>query len=609
MKSIKSLIPFYVIIALVFTSCSDGCKGKKDQLFDLIPVKTKKDATKISLMDYEGKLVVEDEFDVNSKIYPTNGVITEITKEGKAKYWKLEDKKIKSLFKEEKIFESGTPFNEEYAVVTDKEGALSLIDKTGNAVIPNLSKIKEYDVILVGVMSDGLIRFKTDEGKWGYVDKSGQVVIKPMYTKCENFVNGAARVINEKSEFLIIDKTGAQVFKGREDTYYYPLKDERLVFATPNKDKWYIGLTDLKGNKIIKDNKYKNSSLVINDGILAVQNEEDMYGVITAKDGEPLGDLRFKFDNVPYIAKSGNFIATLDKKLKLYNRKGELVIGLDDYNAVVPVSSNKFLAFSDKDKNNSRIEIIDEKGKVVGKETYYSVFSSTDYIIEMAQSPEIAMNQFTLASTYFNFDKLFSSTFSSISTTQIGGASLSSNIQSVLTKFPHVDAQSNNTSIYRGDDYTYAFYFDSGKTTSTETPTAATATPSYQGANDQYPYLDSYSYSYKTYRGDRQFKYTFDFDAYIKTYSYDELNQLIYELNPTAHVSAVNVDFGELAGNKILVKKLRQKLIASGWKTNEGEDATSLTFINAENSNSIYLSTSSLKFSFYYAPAFIEPSY
>ena len=104
------------------------------------------------------------------------------------------------------------------------------------------------------------------------------------------------------------------------------------------------------------------------------------------------------------------------------------------------------------EKSEIEIEIIDEKGKVVGKETYYSVFSSTDYIIEMAQSPEIAMNQFTLASTYFNFDKLFSSTFSSISTTQIGGASLSSNIQSVLTKFPHVDAESNNTSIYRGDD-------------------------------------------------------------------------------------------------------------------------------------------------------------
>lgn len=598
MKSLKSLIPLYVLLTLVLTSCSEGC-GTKDQVFDLIPVKTKRDASKISLMDYEGNLVIEDEFDANSRIYPTNGVITEITKEGKAKYWKLEDKKIKSLFKEEKTFESGTPYNEEHAIVTDKEGQLSLIDKGGNVVIPNLSKIGQFDVVLVGIMSDGLIRFKTDDGKWGYVNKSGEVVIKPIYTKCENFVNGKARVNNEKSEFLIIDKSGNQVFKGKEETYYYPLSSDQLVFSVQNKDKWNIGLTDLQNNKLIKDNKYKSSSIVVNAGLIAVQNDEDAYGVITVKDGQILGDLKFKFDELPIISKTGYVIAKADNKLKLYNPKGELITEVDDYDQVVPIAKNKFLGFKNKDKGSSTIEIIDEKGKMVGKETYYSVFNPNDDIMMSAQMPELAMNDFTLESTYFNFDKLFTSTFSSISTTQISGVSVFSNIQTVLKKFPHLEVQSNKSSIYRGDDYTLGFYHGTEKTTSAETalPSSETSASTYQGANDPYPYVDTYSY--KTYKGDRQFKYTFDFDSYIKTYRYNDFYEIVYELNSLAHVSAINIDFGELAGNKTLVKKLKQRLIDSGWKTNDGEAATTITFTNTENNNTISLSAYSMKLTFY----------
>ena len=207
MKSIKLLLPLCLLMTIIFSSCGGG---HKDQLFDYLAVKTKKDANKISLIDFEGKIVAEDEFDAGSTVWAMNGVIFEQTKERKVKYWTLSDKKVKPLV--DKTFDDGTPFNEDYAVVRDDQGVLSLIDKKGKAVIPNLSKLGEYEVLTAGVVSDGLLRFKADDGKWGYANTKGEVIIKPAYNNCENFVNGNARVVNDKDEFQIIDKKGNKVF-------------------------------------------------------------------------------------------------------------------------------------------------------------------------------------------------------------------------------------------------------------------------------------------------------------------------------------------------------------------------------------------------------------
>ena len=143
MKSLKLLLPVCLLMTFILSSCGGG--GHKDQILDYLAVKTKKDANKISLLDYEGKIVAEDEFDETSTIIATNGVIYDFnSKTKKLKYWTLSDKKVKPLF--DKVFEAGTPFNEDYAVVRDDQGMLSLIDKNGKPAIANLSKLGEYEV-------------------------------------------------------------------------------------------------------------------------------------------------------------------------------------------------------------------------------------------------------------------------------------------------------------------------------------------------------------------------------------------------------------------------------------------------------------------------------
>ena len=229
MKSIKLLLHVCLLMTFILSSCGGG---QKQQLFDYLAVKTKKDANKISLIDFEGKIVAEDEFDAGSTVWPMNGVIFERTKENKVKYWTLSDKKVKPLV--DKTFDDGTPFNEDYAVVRDDQGVLSLIDIKGKAVIPNLSKLGEYEVLTAGVVSDGLLRFKADDGKWGYANTKGEVIIKPAYNNCENFVNGNARVVNDKDEFQIIDKKGNKVFKGEFENNISPDEKIKLLYNKYN---------------------------------------------------------------------------------------------------------------------------------------------------------------------------------------------------------------------------------------------------------------------------------------------------------------------------------------------------------------------------------------
>lgn len=590
MKSIKLLLPLCLLMTFIFSSCGGG---HKEQLFDYLAIKTKKDANKISLIDFEGKIVAEDEFDAGSTVWAMNGVIFEQTKERKVKYWTLSDKKVKPLI--DKTFDDGTPFNEDYAVVRDDQGVLSLIDKKGKAVIPNLSKLGEYEVLTAGVVSDGVLRFKADDGKWGYANTKGEVIIKPAYNNCENFVNGNARVVNDKDEFQIIDKKGNKVFKGEEDVKYSPISEKYMVYDKKNGEgKHYVGLVDLKGEKIIKDGKYTDGGM-LTSGMLAVKND-DSWGVIDTK-GEVIGDLRFKFDSKPIISPNGKVIVKVDKKVKLYNSKGELVIGLDDYKSVIPITKDKFIAIND----DKKIDILSEEGKVLNKDSYV-ITGDVDAIALL--SPDVVLNYMSVNSKYFNFDKLFTNTIASITTKDIAGLNETSNIETVRQKFPYVKYTTSNSAT-AGNDYDMVMGTKSSSTAKTESTTTETAIPD---TNEQFPGVGGYSY--QTFKGASQFDFTFMFDGEVKTYeTYDASYNPIYRLNTASHLSSVDIGFGDKSGNETFKKKLKEKLISAGWQTTDADTDASMTFTNSANANSITLNASKLSITFYNPNAYTTPQY
>jgi len=64
---------------------------------------------------------------------------------------------------------------------------------------------------------DGLAKFQT-QGKWGFVDTTGNVIVKPIYDYVGNFINGRANIeINGKQGY--INKKGTVVIKQKFDPF------------------------------------------------------------------------------------------------------------------------------------------------------------------------------------------------------------------------------------------------------------------------------------------------------------------------------------------------------------------------------------------------------
>jgi hypothetical protein len=610
MKSIK-IILIYTITLLLLGSC--GVK-QKEYLYDYIPVKQKEDDKKISLIDYDGNIVLEDEFDYTSSIIPTDEVITEIKNDGKVRYWQIVDKKVKPLIDND--FSGGTPFFEGVAVVRDEKGLLSLIDKKGEALISNLSSIGDYQIVRTGVMSDGLIRFKTTEGLWGYLNKSGEVVIKPAYLVSENFVNGLARVSKSENTFSIINTKGEEVFKGDEEVTYYPIDDNLMSFSKKTGDDYFSGLLNVKTKeKVIKDAKYTAMNIPYN-GFISVKNKDNEWGMVNAK-GEVIGDLRLKYTAAPIYSKSGVIVAKDDKKIKMFNSKGELIKSFDEYALIYPFGKSRFLAW----RKNDKFDILDNEGKEVSKESYiFAGIAASDIRnlnnegFSLFEQTGVLKNFFGLESKYFEFDKSFSKIFKSITTSDIAGITQNLNIEQVLAKFPYNKyIGSTGSSTSKGDDFQLGFYVASTKNETSSSPRTADSSVAIDDSNnqpastivDKYPFLSEYNSTYYTYANlgnSLNITYNFNFDQSLKTSVYgkdpiftDQITTIGYDLNRAARLLSFSIGYnlGDI-DTKIFYESLVKKIVAAGWK----KDENSGFYVNSKNSFKIDVTNSNLSIYF-----------
>ena len=76
------------------------------------------------------------------------------------------------------------------------------IDKTGNIVI----EVNKW--VETGDFYEGLCYVRDKNGKWGFINKSGEIVIPCQYQGWGNFKNGKARVEDENGKEIYIDKNG-----------------------------------------------------------------------------------------------------------------------------------------------------------------------------------------------------------------------------------------------------------------------------------------------------------------------------------------------------------------------------------------------------------------
>ena len=68
------------------------------------------------------------------------------------------------------------------------------------------------------------------DGKWGYVDGTGKMIIEPQYNFCDLFVDGIAEVISSSGKMGYIDETGKFIIK--PGFKYATRFSEGLAFVT-----------------------------------------------------------------------------------------------------------------------------------------------------------------------------------------------------------------------------------------------------------------------------------------------------------------------------------------------------------------------------------------
>ena len=137
-------------------------------------------------------------------------------------------------------------FGEGWALVEDENGRQSFIDKTGKLV----SDV-EQGITCFGAFHDGLIKCSSRENQYdyGFMDKSGKIVVPTKYSWVRDFSEGLA-FVQEDSHKGFIDTNGNEVISCSD---YYDAGDfhEGLASVVKSFEDMKVGFIDKKGNVVI----------------------------------------------------------------------------------------------------------------------------------------------------------------------------------------------------------------------------------------------------------------------------------------------------------------------------------------------------------------------
>jgi len=197
--------------------------------------------------------------------------------------------------------------------------------------------------------SEGLANFKSD-GKWGFIDRTGKIIIPFEFDFVEPFSEGLARFRqNDSFKNGYIDKTGVVVIPAVYNDAYAFSEERALVSITES-----IEITEDGGMSVISKYGFidKTGNVVIpieygyarsfSEGLAAVSTNEG-YGFIDRN-----GDVVIPFQYMYALSFSGGYATVLiDWEPYHINNKGE-VIGAGRYypdDAVIPTEYDSVYPF------------------------------------------------------------------------------------------------------------------------------------------------------------------------------------------------------------------------------------------------------------------------
>jgi hypothetical protein len=96
-----------------------------------------------------------------------------------------------------------------------------------------------------GPYYEGLARVKMEK-KWGFIDTTGNVVVKPKYNEVENFNDGMARV-RSGTKWGLVGKDGNEIIKPTFDAIYEFINGKAKVLL--NGEEYYMNKQGVRVDK------------------------------------------------------------------------------------------------------------------------------------------------------------------------------------------------------------------------------------------------------------------------------------------------------------------------------------------------------------------------
>lgn len=220
-------------------------------------------------------------------------------------------------------YDYGFEFSEGMAVAY-RSGKTRFIDKTGKEFYSTTKKV-------YGCLTEGLLIFRDNNYNYGYMDKTGRIVLKANFSIASYFNNGYAKVEYNNGTCGIIDKKGNNKTKNvKLDSYInyegfdYPVVGENM-FAYPT-SKGYV-YADINNPKNIKVYKQKVNGTIygfemagaFHNGVASVKIN-GKWGVIN-KSGKMI--TQPKYDYEVHFNKNGYAVACQGTQRIIINKEGK----------------------------------------------------------------------------------------------------------------------------------------------------------------------------------------------------------------------------------------------------------------------------------------------
>ncbi len=351
----------FIICFALLSSC-----GKKDSLYELLKIEyipyQEIKGGKWGFLDNNGNKVIDPVFD-NKPSYFREGYARVLMADGY--YYFINTKGEKADLK----MIDATLFNDGMACIVRENSCPEYV----NTELKTVFKLS--DAVFAGCFSDGLAKFQDKAGKWGYVDKEGNVAIKPQFDFAGSFKEGLARVYmtqGEGSVSWIIDKQGNKAFdlsKGLLSIGYY----NEGVSVYRDSTGW--GVFDTKGNKVLSGKKEWE---MLGDFFFGYASflKGEKWGAINTK-GEIVIDAVYE-NNL--IFANGLAAISSNGKWGFVNIDNEQVIPAEYDMIYMPFFNETALV-----KKGNDILFIDKDGKQVndGKTKYYDISLDYDELLDI----------------------------------------------------------------------------------------------------------------------------------------------------------------------------------------------------------------------------------